>query len=228
MFNSPVTESQLHRLMSVQPKSAIDIGCGDGSLLNWLSGQFSTSGMGVDKDEAEIANANSNSSGKQLQFLARSFDVNDFKDKKFQLAACIGSTHIFAEGELALKMALEGMKPLTENGGFILIGDCYWRKEPSSEYLKIFGGSPPAYRSHQDNIELIHQAGLKLISSDECSTEQWDDFESRHQKKLKARFSQISDNEERAKKEKFLELWNHHYEKWGRETLGFGLYLART
>ena len=62
-------------------------------------------------------------------------------------------------------------------GGRILIGEGYWRQEPSPGYLAATPFEAHHLTSHAANIELGEGAGLTLLHASTSTLEEWDHFE---------------------------------------------------
>ena len=73
-------------------------------------------------------------------------------ESAFALGICIGSTHAFGAGDSAYPNTFERLKQLVRPGGYLLIGEGYWKQEPAPEYLAFIGDPVGIYRDHAGNI----------------------------------------------------------------------------
>ncbi|MEK1832051.1 hypothetical protein AAAC51_33725 [Priestia megaterium] len=55
----------------------------------------------------------------------------------FDVGICVGSTHALG----SLELTLQSLKRNVKKGGFILVGEGYWKKKPSQAYLEALGGA---------------------------------------------------------------------------------------
>ena len=145
-------------------------------------------------------------------------------DPPFDAAACVGATHIFG----GFPGTLLALKRLVRPGGYVLIGDLYWRLDPSDEYLAILGDARENHFSHRDNVMAGVEEGLTPLYTAVSSEDDWDHFEGRFwARRLRAEPGTTPDAKLAEKRQRAMK-WLDAYLRWGRDTLGFGLYLFQT
>ena len=145
----------------------------------------------------------------------------------FDVGICIGSTHAFGSGEAAYPNALRRMGQLVRPGGCLLIGEGYWKREPAPEYLELIGDPVGIYRDHAGNIAFAEERGLVALYAGVSSEDEWDDFEWRHQLQIRREVEASPDASETAERLARARRWRDGYLRWGRSTMGFGMYLFR-
>ena len=108
-----------------------------------------------------------------------------------------------------------------------MIGEAYWKQEPAPEYLELIGKPVGIYRDHAGNISFAAERGLIPLFDAVSSDEEWDDFEQRHYEKI-GREAAVNPNDT-ALAAKLIRSagWRDGYLRWGRSTMGFGIYLFR-
>jgi hypothetical protein len=109
----------------------------------------------------------------------------------------------------------------------VLIGESYWKQEPSPEYLKLLGEPVGIYRNHAENIFFAEQRGLVSLYATVGSDEEWDDFEWRHHIRIRCEAETNPNDLTLTAKLNRAIVWRDGYLRWGRSTMGFGLYLFR-
>ena len=137
----------------------------------------------------------------------------------FDLAVCVGSTHVF--GDLAT--ALAALHSLVRPGGQVILGHGYWKREPDPEYLAGFAATREELGSHEDDLTAFRAAGFDLLDFALSSPAEWDAYEDRYAANVERFFAEHPDDPDR---ESFLarsRSWRALYEKWGRDTMGFAL-----
>ncbi len=72
------------------------------------------------------------------------------------LASCVGASWIF-HGHRGTLRALKGM---TAPGGYVLVGEVFWLKEPDPEYLVFDGLTPDFCATHHENVRTAEEEGL--------------------------------------------------------------------
>jgi len=235
VFNSPTsneTADGLVRRMELRSGGiALDAGCGMGEFLLRVVAHHEIQGLGIDQDPRCIAAAKAAAAARGLAARCefRTGDVKALEEKAgaFDLGICIGSTHAFGAGEAAYPNAIDCLKNLVRPGGLVLIGECYWKQQPVPEYLKLIGEPVGVYRDHAGNISFGEERGLVPIYSAVSSDEEWDDFELQHHTKAMAEAEARPDDATLAARLSRSRRWRDGYLRWGRSTMGFGMYLFR-
>lgn len=141
----------------------------------------------------------------------------------FDAALCIGSTH--ALGSFAA--TIDALRVLVRPGGWVVLGEGFWQREPGAEYLAALGAARDDYTTHQGSIDLINGSGLSVVWHGAASAADWSEYEWRYLWNVE-RF--CNDNPADADRDAMLARargWHEIVERWGRSTLGFGLYVAR-
>jgi hypothetical protein len=108
-------------------------------------------------------------------------------------------------------------------GETVLVGECYWKQEPAPEYLTALATSREEFQTHADNVAAGVALGLAPTYAIVCSEDEWDRFEwlNLHERYL----SRQPDDPGLPALIAELDAWRDIYLRWGRTTLGFGLYL---
>jgi hypothetical protein len=109
----------------------------------------------------------------------------------------------------------------------VLIGEGYWKQEPAPEYLTLIGEPVGIYRGHAGNISFAEERGLVPLYAAVSSEDEWDDFEWRHYMKVRCDAEAKPDDPPLAARLTRVRHWRDGYMRWGRSTMGFGLYLFR-
>jgi SAM-dependent methyltransferase len=145
--------------------SVLDVACGRGEVLRRVAERFDVHGTGYDADPALVEQA---APGLDLQ-------VRDSPpDGSFDLVICIASSHALG----GFPEALQSLRELAKPGGQVLLGEGYWRRPPSDEYLEALGGATsdelPDYPGLMGAAE---EAGLTPLHSSVASEADWDRYE---------------------------------------------------
>ncbi len=229
---NPTSEEKLARLIELLrlPKGAqvVDIASGKGEFLIHLAEAYGVRGVGVDLSPLFTADAQ-----KRLEARAPRVGVTfiqmdgaDFRPDEphsLSMASCIGASWAFG-GHAGTLDALIGMvKP----GGWVIVGEPYWRQEPSKEYLEASGMAREAFGSHFSNAEAGEQRGLELVHTIVSSKDDWDRYEGL-QWYATAEYARAHPDDpdvpelvEQVAKAREVHL------RWGREALGWAIYVFR-
>jgi SAM-dependent methyltransferase len=230
---NPTSEEKVARLVQLlrlpAGASVVDIACGKGEFLIRLAEAYGVRGVGVDISPFFIATAEKNVKTRVPDGNIALIEANgsDFKPEEphgFTLASCVGASWIFG-GHAGTLDALIGM---VEPGGWVVVGEPYWRREPSQEYLQACGLPRDGVGSHAENAEAGEQRGLDLVHTLVSSKDDWDRYEGL-QWYAAAEYARAHPDDpdlpellERVAKDKST------YLKWGRDTLGWAIYMFRS
>ena len=232
VYCNPMSSEKFERfieLLRLPPGArVIDIACGKGEFLVRLAARYHVSGVGIDISpyfvrDSELKFA-SRSPGGTCEFI--NMDGADYEPEdreSYDCACCFGASWIYKGHEGTLS-ALNGMvKP----GGLVITGEPFWLKEPEEEYLKAEDCDRDTFGTHRSNIETGESLGLTLLYTLVSNPDDWDHYEGLQWHAVERYALENPDDpdlpEIRAKSDEAKEI----YLKWGRETLGWAVYLFR-
>jgi len=139
------------------------------------------------------------------------------------LASCIGASWVFG-GHAA---TLEALSDMVEPDGWVVVGEPYWRQEPSEDYLEASGLTRGDFGTHSGNVEAGELRGLDLVHTFVSNEDDWDTYEGL-QWYATAEYARSHPDDqdlrellERVAKAKAV------YLRWGRGTLGWAIYAFR-
>jgi len=143
----------------------------------------------------------------------------------FDLVVCIASSHAIG----GFPAALGALRELTAPGGQVLLGEGYWRRPPSDDYLVALGdASADELADYPGLVRAAEEAGLTPLHSSVASEADWDRYEWRLILNAE-RWAAANPHDPGA--ELLLERARRARERvtmpGGRETLGFALTLLR-
>ena len=231
LFNNPLSperiDSLLDELWLTGTSKILDVGCGQGELILRLLQRFNCQAVGVDVDETavNIAQQKTASFAPNVTLHTAPFADLTFPANHFDACFSLGTTHAFGEIGEALDNALASLKAITKPGGLIILGDGYWRQEPDPAYLQTTGIDKRELRSHQENIAAGQKIGLECIYTITASRHEWDHFEGAFWLAAEREWLQNPEDAQMAEKVKRRRIWKNAYWQWGRDTMGFGLYV---
>ncbi len=229
---NPMSEEKIARLVDLLrlPEGAyvVDIASGKGEFLIRLAESYGIRGIGIDLSPFYTADAQKRLEERapDADIIFREMDGADFKPDKprsFALASCLGASFVFG-GHAA---TLEALSSMVEPGGWIVVGEPYWRREPMEEYLESSGVARSDFGTHSGNVEAGELRNLELVHTFVSSQDDWDTYEGLQWYAAAdyARSHQgdpdLPDLVGRVAKERAI------YLRWGRDTLGWAIYVFR-
>ena len=233
LWNGPIGERRMDAyLRALEPtagQTVLDVGCGCGEVLIRLSCLTPLRGRGIDVDAELLTEARRRQAEAaptaDLQFEQADLQQFDFKEARFDVAMCWGASHAFQEGPTAYAVALQQMTSLLRPGGLLLIAEGYFRQHPAAEYLKFLGDSMDPAQTHAQNVAKGQAQGLVALGAWTSSVEEWDTFEWSYQRVIERIARQRPQDAAAQARLVRRRAWMDAYLRWGRDTLGYGIYL---
>jgi len=229
---NPTSVEKLKRLVELVrlPKDAkvVDIACGKGEFVIRLDEAYGIRGEGIDISPFYIAEAKSRleKRASKERIVFTQMNGADYKPEelhKLDLASCIGASWVFGGHAETLGKLTSMVKP----GGWVIVGEPYWLKEPSEDYLEALGFSREEFGSHSSNAEAGEQQGLNLVHSLVSNKDDWDTYEGLQWYATAEYARTHSDDPDLAELVRRVENDKSSYLRWGRDTLGWAIYLFR-
>ncbi|MBD3162001.1 MAG: methyltransferase domain-containing protein [Candidatus Eisenbacteria bacterium] len=229
---NPTGEEKLRELIALlrldANDSAIDIGCGKGEFLLHLARAYGVKGIGIERSPYTFAEAKERVArlAPDADIAVLEMDGADYRPEAphtFALAACLGASWIFG----GHGGTLDALIRLTAPGGWIIAGEPYWLQEPTQEYLEDSGERKEDFGTHASNVEAGERRGLVLTYTFVSNKDEWDRYQGL-QWVAADRYARAHPDDpdlpallDRLAKEK------RAYLKWGRDTLGWAIYVFR-
>ena len=153
-------------------------------------------------------------------------DGADFKPDEpggFDLVSCIGASWIFGGHAPTLDALLRMVRP----GGWVIVGEPYWRQEPSGEYLEAIGCRREDFGSHFANADAGEERGLELVHTIVSSRDDWDRYEGLQWFATSEFARAHPDDPDLAEIVGRVSKSKAAYLRWGRDALGWSIYVFR-
>ncbi len=210
---NPISEKKLllaGKYADLRPgKSVLDIGCGNGTLLDLWQKEFGIKGTGI-----ELQNASASRAKGRLHNTGISIIEGDalsyVPEETYDTVCALGTSFIFDGAE----KTLEHLAGFVKEGGSLVIGDRFWRKTVvPPEFAREWREVPTSF-------ELISTArflGFTLGGLICASDDEWDLYE-----------SAVWQNAVSEKMYDYLELIQDEYLAFGREFMGWGCFVFRS
>ncbi len=229
---NPTSGEKLARLVGLLRLGAqarvVDIACGKGEFLMRLAEAYRIRGTGIDLSPFFVTDAR-----RRLQARAPGAEVvfsqmngSDYRPDEphsLALASCLGASWVFG-GHAGTLSALASM---VAPGGWVVVGEPYWLREPAEEYLTASELTRDGFGTHPGNVEAGESLGLELLHTLVSSQDDWDTYEGL-QWYAAAEYARCHPEDpdlpellERVAKAKAA------YLRWGRDSVGWAIYVFR-
>jgi SAM-dependent methyltransferase len=228
-FCNPIHLAKIDRLLALLPfdagARALDLGCGRGELALRLIGRVGCHVTAVDLSAAMLDAARERAEQASVldhvHFIEADIAEITPEAEAFDLTAMLGGGGI-AGGIQGVCTRLAGW---TRRGGYVLIGEGYWRRPPSPEYLAHLEATEDEFRDHRGNVQAGIDAGLVPLHASVASADDWDEYEWKYSASIERYAIEQPDDADVPAMLARIRRWRDGYLRWGRDTLGFGLYL---
>jgi cyclopropane fatty-acyl-phospholipid synthase-like methyltransferase len=202
----------------------LDAGCGRGEFLLRLAQRRPIQGVGIDRKPREIRLAQAGASERTLRgtLRFRCTDVRSLRppSEPYFLSVCLGATHAFG----GLKRTLDTLREWTQPDGWVVVGEGFWKRPPSPGYLRVLRATPEELLDDRGNVRAGERLGLVLAGHRVSSREEWDDFEDDYAEGIERYAKENRGDSEVPEMLDRIRRWRNAYLRWGRQTLGFGVY----
>ena len=213
-------------LLELQPgERVIDFGTRKAELLLRLIERYHVQATGIERSPYFLQELRQRAKTRVQQ---DSLEIIDADATTYQarqgfvsLAACMGASEIFGGYQGALAQLTQMVRP----GGYVLIGEGYWKRDPDPAYLRAFGATLDEYLSHTNNVMAGSQFDLIPLYAAVCSDDDWDHYEWLHSTAIEQYARTHSDDPDVPELLARIRSWRELYLRGGRDTLGFAVYL---
>ena len=228
-YCNPISAAKIERLLDLLPldetSRVLDLGCGRAELSLRIIERFGSTVVAVDNSSymLDAARERAEWTGALGKLHLDDIDIRDFQadPETFHLSVMLGAGGI-AGGMAGICRTLKGW---TKSGGYVLVGEGYWRARPNAEYLALLGGPDSQFLDHRGNVQAGIEAGLVPMHAATASPDEWDEYEWKYCRSVERYVrEQPDDPDARAMLERSRR-WRDAYLRWGRDTLGFAVYL---
>ncbi len=230
---NPTSEEKLARLVELLrlPTDAqvVDIACGKGEFLIRMAEAYGARGMGIDISPFYIAEAKRRLTARApsagitfIQMNGSDFKLDD--PHSLDLASCIGASWVFGGHAGTLDALASMVKP----GGWVVVGEPYWLQEPSEDYLEAIGVAREDFGSHSSNAESGERRGLDLVHTIVSGQDDWDRYEGLQWYATYEYARAHPDDSDLAEVVERVSKARATYLRWGRDTLGWAIYMFRS
>jgi SAM-dependent methyltransferase len=231
-FQNPLNEEEVDALVERLPLEGaarvVDIGCGKAELLIRILERHDVSAVGVDLSPYFLAEAREEAArrvpGARLELREEDAAHAALEPGSFDLAIAVGAGGIWD----GYRRAIRALARLVSPGRHVLLGEGYWRSEPSAAYLGALGAERDELGGYEGLIAAAREDGLELVEAVESTEADWERYERRWAENGERWATEHPEHPARDELLAWIRNGRDRFERLGgRETLGFGLFLLR-
>jgi SAM-dependent methyltransferase len=228
---NPLSEAKLDEIIELlalsQRARILDIGCGKGEFLVRSAVRWECQAVGVDLSPHFVSDARARvqSAGLHAFVDIVEGDGSEYRAEpsSFDAAACFGASWIWG----GFRGTLIALRAWTKPGGLVISGEPFWRRSPSPGYLKASGLSESTFSSHAGNVAIGSEVGLRLMHAIVSSHDDWDRYEGYQWYAAERYGARVPDDPDLPEIRRRMREDQDNYLQWGRDELGWAVYLFR-
>jgi hypothetical protein len=122
---------------------------------------------------------------------------------------------------------LRTLKGMTKPGGLIIVGEPFWIKEPLPEYLAREEMKKEDFSTHHGNVLMAEEENLLFLYAVVSSTDDWDRYEGLQWYAAAEYARSHPDDPDLPVIMERVSRSRESYLRWGRDCLGWAIYLFR-
>jgi SAM-dependent methyltransferase len=154
----------------------LDLACGKGEMLCRWSERFDTTGLGVDISAKFIAAARQRAADlkvdRRVEFVEADASIVLRHGDPFDVVSCIGATWIGG----GLVGSVDLMRPMLKPDGLMLVGEPFWRQEPTPGALEGLGIAANEFSSLIGTLDRFEANGMTLVEMVAADEDSWDRY----------------------------------------------------
>lgn len=221
---NPLTVAQVDALIAAlaarQPATALDLGCGPGTLALRLAALTPTRVLAVDVNDDFLTRGRTD---RRALLGAVDFvhaDRVDLTGRSFDATICVGASQAVGTPRDALRWCRSATAP----GRALLFAELTWAGDPAPAHLQALGVTEGFWWQEHEEAGVFADAGWQIERTERASADAWDTYEDAvHAGRLRVAETRPAD--EAADLRARAEAWRALRVSIGR-TLGFSAYLA--
>ncbi len=215
-------------LLDLSPNSKVlDIASGKGEQLLRIAAKYQATGIGIDISPYEVENATNRAKERNLQdqvkFIEGDGAKYDALPGSFDLTMCLGASWVWG-GHLG---TINALKNLVKSGGLIVLGEPFKLKDPDPGYVEAEPEFSKSLVTHAENVEIAQGAGLKYLYSIVSDHDDWDRYEGLRIRAAELFTDQNPDDPDSVEIVNRQREESDLYLKYGRDTVGWAIYIFR-
>lgn len=222
------TKEMVDLLRLAEGDHILDVACGKAEFLCLLAERYAALGTGVDASPYTIAEARAKVEARGLSQRIELLHMDGAayepaEPPTFTMTSCIGGSWIY-QGH---KGTLEALAKMTKPGGLVLVGEPYWKQDPTPEYLKTAGLERDQHGTHESNLKTGVELGLAFLYATVSNQDDWDRYEGLQWQAAERHAALHPDDPDTKELLEKVHTSRDAYLRWGRDCLGWAMYLFR-
>lgn len=230
---NPVSTALIDKVLAVAALTpgarTLDLGTGNAALAIHLARTFDLRIDALERSQAvsAIARQRIAAAGEAARVTLHTVESAQFLKtaEPYDLLVCAGASRVVSDSHEP-QAILTALAPHVRAGGFVLWADPYWKATPEPA-LAAMVGQYAAYKTHAENIAAGEVAGMTCWYAGVSTEQDWDDYSWKITAANLAWLAENPDDPDAASVRQQVDFLRGVYLAFGRQALGFGVYLFR-
>jgi hypothetical protein len=141
--------------------------------------------------------------------------------RDYDAVMCLGASFVWG----GLPGTLAALDPAVRAGGWIAVGEPYWRTWPLPEKAEPDEGED--FLPLPDTMERFHEAGLEVVTLIDSSLDDWDRYESLHWLAAEEWLAKHADEPDAEEVRILTQRFRDRYLRWQCDLLGWAIIVGR-
>ncbi|GGT04283.1 hypothetical protein GCM10010156_72660 [Planobispora rosea] len=228
---NPFTDEKLELLGEVarlrHGTRLLDLCCGKGEMLCRWALEHGIEGVGVDISQVFLDAAHERAVelgvAGRVRFEQGDAGAYPAEPGSFDVVSCLGATWIGGGVEGTVKLMLPALK----EDGILLVGEPYWISEPPAGAYEAFGFGPADFTSLAGTFDRFEAAGTEVLEMVLADPGSWDRYVASQWWTLSDWLRANPGDPEVEEMRAFLERCRRSHVEYGRQYLGWGVFVLR-
>ena len=213
----------LGRLLRLGPDTRVlDVACGKAGPALVLAEAFGCSIVGLERAPEFVAAGRERIAAAgledRIEIVECDASAYPLEPESWDAALCLGASFVFDD----LEGTLDALVPAVKRGGFVAVGEPYWREWPLPREVEDEGWVPL-----KETVARVESAGLALVGLVAASDDDWDRYESLHWRALEEWLAENPDDPEAPGIRERHERSREAYLTYARRLLGWAIFAGR-
>jgi SAM-dependent methyltransferase len=225
-IQNPTSEDKIRllgeRLRLGPTTTVLDIACGKAGPAVVLARAFGCRIIGVERapEFAAAARERVDAAGLADRIEIVKQDAGEFpiEPERYDVAMCLGASFVWA----GLPGTLAALRPAARTGGYVVVGEPFWRRWPLPA-----GVDDEGFLSLADTAHRFDDAALGLVGLLAASEDDWDRYETLHWQAIEAWLARHPDDPDAPEFRRRNAGYRDDYLRWQRDLLGWAIFIAR-
>ena len=201
----------------------LDIASGRGGPAVLLAGEYGCTwhGIEISPDFRAVALERSAEAGiaDRVTFELGDAAAATHEAESYDAALCLGASFVYG----SLADTVDALAPAVRPGGYVVVGEPYWRRLPLPEGYEDRGDP---WTTLEGTVAIIETSGLPVVTLIASSEDDWDRYETLHWHALERWLAENPDDADAAEIRRRHEASKHNYLRYEREYLGWAIFVG--